>query len=458
MDLFIRFRQIESLYNKLFIMKYKLNESVFVEPYSDNYIVYAPLKKLAFKLEKKSIESIIRFSDGFIEVLNEKGNQLLAFFRKHDLIAGLALENKAMNSDTPDFLPVSLYLLLTSDCNLRCKYCYSNGGETQNDLPLEVAKSAIDIIIENAVKTGITPKVRFHGGGEPTLRWKELTLSTKYFRYQSAKLGTKSIVALNTNGVLSDRKLEWISDNLDNITISLDGIGAIHDMQRPMKNGEGSFSKVLKSMRFLNNKKKKFNVRVTITQNNVSHMKEMVETLSEFGVNGIEFEPLSICGRAYTEDITSPTANQYIEGYKSAKEAAKQRNVNILYSGVRLGIINNKFCGAAGKNFAVSPSGHATFCHRVSDPNDLQSSYFFYGSYSAEKKTFIFDYEKIHFMKNLSCESSPACKDCFVKWNCGGGCYAQNMSENGDFLLEAPSERCSITKGIAAFQLSEKLK
>ena len=438
-------------------MKYKLSESVFIEPYFDNYIVYAPLKKLAFKLEKKTIESIIRFSDGTFEVLNEKGNQLLSFFREHDLIAEFTSDNEIKNLVSLDFLPVSLYLLLTSDCNLRCKYCYSNGGETYNNLPLEVAKSAIDIIIKNAVSAGIIPKLRFHGGGEPTLRWKELKLSADYFRNQSARSGVKSIVALNTNGVLSDKKLEWISQNVDNITISLDGIGYFHDMQRPMKNGEGSFSKVWKTIHFLNDKKKKFSARVTITQNNVSHMKEMVETLSEFDINGIEFEPLSICGRGYTENIAAPTADQYIMGYKSAKEAAMQKNVTILYSGVRLGVINNKFCGAAGKNFAVTPSGHATLCHRISDPNDPHASYFFYGNYSAEKNTFIFDYKKILSMKDLNCESSAACKDCFVKWNCGGGCYAQNLAENGSLLLDNPSERCSITKGIAAFQIAEKL-
>lgn len=439
-------------------MKYKLSESVFIEPYSDIYIVYAPLKKFAFKLEKKTIESKIRLSDGTIEVLDEQGSQLLSFFKEHDLIAGSSSENGIENSISPDFLPVSLYLLLTSDCNLRCKYCYSNGGETRNNLSIEVAKSAIDITIKNAVSTGISPKLRFHGGGEPTLRWEELIFLTNYFRYQTAETRLEPIVALNTNGVLSDNKLEWICDNVDNITISLDGIGSVHDMQRPMKNGEGSYMKVLKSMCFLNDRKKKFNVRVTITQNNVSHMKEMVETLSKFNINGIEFEPLSICGRGYNEDIAAPTADQYIAGYKSAKEAARQKNINILYSGVRLGIISDKFCGAAGKNFAVTPSGHATFCHRVSDPDDTQSQYFFYGSYSAEKKIFIFDYEKILSMKGLSCELSPACKDCFVKWNCGGGCYAQNLSENGSFMLETPSERCSITKGIATFQLLEKLE
>jgi len=439
-------------------MKHKLSESVFIEEYYDVYIIYAPLKQIAFKLEKESLESIVSLADGMIEVLNKKGNQLLSFFEEHGLIAKDTSENEIINLSPPDFSPTSLYLLLTSDCNLRCKYCFSNGGDTQTNLQLEVAKSAIDIIVNNSITTSKTPKICFHGGGEPTLRWEELTLAAEYFRKQSAKSGLKSIIALNTNGVLSDKKLEWIKENIDNITISLDGIGAIHDMQRPMKNGDASFPKVWRTLNFLNDKKKKFNVRVTITQNNVKHMKDMVETLSEFDLNGIEFEPLSICGRGYTENIAAPTVDEYIAGYMSANEIGRQKNVNILYSGVRLGVISNKFCGAAGKNFAVSPSGHATFCHRVSDPMDPQSPFFFYGYYSAEKNAFIFDYKKIRSMLNLNCESSTACKSCFIKWNCGGGCYAQNMAEHGTLLLDTPSEHCLISKGIAAYQLSEKLE
>ena len=438
-------------------MKYKLSESVFIEPYCDQYIVYAPLKQLAFKLEKKSMDSAISIADEMIEALNEEGNQLCSFFNEHGLIAKSKSENQVIESISTDFSPTTLYLLLTSDCNLRCKYWYSNGGESQNNLPLEIAKAAINIIVNNAVSTEIIPKLCFHGGGEPTLRWKELKQSTAFFRNQSSKLGVKSIVTLNTNGVLSNEKMEWITNNIDKIIISLDGIGATHDMQRPLKNGEGSFSKVWKTIRFLGEKKKKFSVRVTITENNVSHMREMVESLSEFDINGIEFEPLSICGRVYTENIVAPTSDQFISFYKSANEAAVQKNVTISYSGVRLGFINNKYCGAAGKNFAVTPSGHVTFCHRVSDPNDSHAPFFFYGNYSVAKNTFIFDYDKIRFMKNLNCEKSNACKDCFVKWNCGGGCYAQNLAETDSLLLDIQAERCSITHAIAAYQIAEKL-
>ncbi len=439
-------------------MNYKLSKSVFIEPYSDKYLVYAPLKQLAFLLNKESAEFILRLNEGAFKVSDEKEGQLLEFFKRHELFTELTTNGENKNSLSNAFLPTSLYLLLTSNCNLRCIYCYSSAGETNINLPLKIAKSAIDIIVANALTTSNTPKLRFHGGGEPTLRWKELTFLTEYFRNQTNRIAFKSIVGLNTNGILSEKKLKWISDNIDVITLSLDGIGSAHDLQRPMKGGGGTFLKVWKSMRFLYNERKKFSVRVTITKNNFHQMKEIVESLSEFEINGIEFEPLTICGRVYYENIAAPSTDQYIMGYKSAFEAAKLKGITIIYSGVRLGNISNTFCGAAGKNFAITPSGHATFCHRVSNPADPGSSHFFYGDYSAELNTFVFDYEKIRLMKELTFESSLACKDCFVKWNCGGGCYAQNFAEHGSLLLEKPCDRCYITKGVAAFQIAEKLK
>ena len=63
------------------------------------------------------------------------------------------------------FSPTYVTLMPTLNCNLRCTYCYSSGGEdTNEDMSFDVAKASIDMIVKNADKK---VKLSFHGGGEP---------------------------------------------------------------------------------------------------------------------------------------------------------------------------------------------------------------------------------------------------------------------------------------------------
>ncbi len=57
-----------------------------------------------------------------------------------------------------------LVLWVTTDCNLRCRYCYANGGDKAEYMDWQVAKQTLDIMLSHS--DGF--KIQF-AGGEPLL-------------------------------------------------------------------------------------------------------------------------------------------------------------------------------------------------------------------------------------------------------------------------------------------------
>lgn len=435
-------------------MGYRIRGEVFVEPCNDTFLVYAPLHSAAFTVNKAAADFIDELKQRDVENISPEFSELIGFLDELGVLG--AAHAKPESGDEP-FNPTQVYLLLTANCNLRCGYCFSHGGESKTNLPTHVAKAAIDLIIGNAAAQRATAKIRYHGGGEPTLRWETLTETAQYLRDRALELGVPSHIALNTNGVLTDQKIDWIVRNVDAIYISFDGPRDAHDMQRPLAGGRGSFDAVWKTMQAFTAAGKKFAVRSTITADNCDRMPELVTMVAGFAITGVELEPLTLCGRAYTTGAKPPTPVQYITAYKAAFAKARELGTHILYSGVRLDGVSPIFCGAAGRNFAVTPTGHATLCHRVSDPTDEAAETYFYGGYSDKTGHFEFDIEKVGEMAGLHCEKSAACTNCFAKWNCAGGCYSQNQAETGALLLESPNDKCEITRELTKFAIVEKL-
>ena len=81
-------------------------------------------------------------------------------------------------------------LEVTKRCNLRCRFCFANGGDAAEDAPLEELKAAIDDIVQKCGNVLLQLS-----GGEPTLR-DGLPELVAY-----AKKAGCSYVQLNTNGL-----------------------------------------------------------------------------------------------------------------------------------------------------------------------------------------------------------------------------------------------------------------
>jgi len=153
-----------------------------------------------------------------------------------------------------------LILILTEECNLRCKYCvysdhYSEHKTYSNKrMTFKIAKQAIDTYMMWYHKKKIhgfreTPRISFYGG-EPFLEYKLIEQIIDYCKekdYQAQFLAT-------TNGtVFNDTIIEMVVNNNFHLSFSLDGNKLNNDRNRVFKHGGGTFDIILKNVKSLQN-------------------------------------------------------------------------------------------------------------------------------------------------------------------------------------------------------------
>lgn len=146
-----------------------------------------------------------------------------------------------------------LIILLTSACNLRCRYCYLDYGKHKNEdyihnIDIKDAKKAIDLILEKYPE-GIG-FIQFFGG-EPLLAFNELKNICEYvkilFSSKSLKIPEFGVV---TNGILLNEKvISYFNDNMIRTTISIDGDQEAHDNVRIRGDGSGAYSDIVEKLK-----------------------------------------------------------------------------------------------------------------------------------------------------------------------------------------------------------------
>ena len=107
-------------------------------------------------------------------------------------------------------------LEVTKRCNLRCRFCFANGGSIDDELSLETLKSAVSDIV--AKRGNVLLQL---SGGEPTLRH-DLPELVRF-----AKAAGCSYVQLNTNGIRLAEDEEYAKSlkdaGLDIVFLQFDG-------------------------------------------------------------------------------------------------------------------------------------------------------------------------------------------------------------------------------------------
>ena len=143
-----------------------------------------------------------------------------------------------------------LYLLLTTDCNFRCNYCYVDKSMASY-MSESVVSHAIESFISSYVGNDDELLIIFYGG-EPLLNFNVLTQSVKYAK-QVCRMFNKKTELLNfqliTNGSLLNTKIvNFLADENVSVAVSLDGPKSINDIARKYRTGRSSFDDTLKGI------------------------------------------------------------------------------------------------------------------------------------------------------------------------------------------------------------------
>jgi len=145
-----------------------------------------------------------------------------------------------------------LTLNIVNSCNLKCRYCWNEGGSYGNFLDKSqmmdeiTAINAVDILLKES--SGSKDLVVDFYGGEPLLNFELIKKVVIYCKKIQNEKKTNFRFLLATNGtLLSKERGEFLIKNGVDIAVSLDGPRQIHDMHRPFLGGRGGSFDVIMS-------------------------------------------------------------------------------------------------------------------------------------------------------------------------------------------------------------------
>lgn len=191
------------------------------------------------------------------------------FDKARDLYAHISYNSKYGEA----ILPLRYFLDLTYRCNLMCPYCYLGKQRDKEELS---TTEWIDII-RQIPKYGIISLI----GGEALLRedFSEI--------FYSASKRVNGRVNLYSNGMLINEKLinEFINNKLLCLSVSLDGYGEKHDLNR---NCRGLFDKVIENLDLLTKKSKNkhhviIDIKTVLLDNNLDDIPKLYELCNKKG-------------------------------------------------------------------------------------------------------------------------------------------------------------------------------
>jgi len=441
----------------IFDSKPAFSSEICVIPLDDDrHLIYAPLRRAALVGNARVVNFMAARQAGQPNTKGEDPDGALT-----TLLRGLEMldaqpETQPVTHPAGTPQPTAVTLFLTTACNLRCTYCYARAGDTPvRSMALDVAKRGIDYVARNAVTTGAGHfEVNYHGGGEPTANWRTLTGSHEHAQSRAAELGLEMTASTATNGVLRDEQIDWIISHLQGASVSYDGLPEVQDAHRPTAGGEGSSLRVAHTLRRFAEAGFPHGIRVTVTADQIARLPDSVEYIcSHFEAARIQVEPAYQMGR--WRDAPSAETEAFIAAYREAQVRAAAYGKEIFFSGARVGLLTNHFCGITQDSFSLSPDGNVSACFETFSEDEEWAPVFFYGK-PEEGGGYGYDLARLEHLRSQSVENREWCKGCFARWTCAGDCYHKALTVGGKDEFQG-SDRCHVIRELTKDQILARI-
>ena len=204
----------------------------------------------------------------------------------------------------------SITFIVTKDCQLVCKYCYLVGKNSKERMSWEVAKAAIDYILNHESDFTEESVTWDFIGGEPFLEIDLIDKICDYLKTEMFRLNhhwfNNYRFAFSTNGINydSEKVQNFIKKNHTHLSIGLtiDGTEKKHDLNRIWKpigedlekmeaglpfNERGSYKDVVRNIPLWLEQFPNASTKVTISSADIPYIKESVLHLYSLGIHEV---------------------------------------------------------------------------------------------------------------------------------------------------------------------------
>jgi len=331
-----------------------------------------------------------------------------------------------------------LYLLVTQQCNLGCKYCVGNNPSYMNNYSMnfDVAKMAIEKAAQSMLSKGNILVVYF--GGEPLLNWSLIKQCIDYISKLKYKFDVNFKNHITTNMTyLPDDFIEVASNNDISLLIDIDGYASIHDSMRPYPSGKGSYKQIIKNLQRIKKSGIYYELRTTITSHNADKIDGILDHHYDLSPSACGFPtliPVNSEGNPIDSELY-PNPNIFFKNLKKIFDKklfdlSKIRPSNIISTRIFRGEFIVYGCSMIlGNKIVVDHIGDAYPCiyfigqnkFNLGNINDKVNPFLQSNCY----KNLYLKYKDI-----LHVDKIEKCQKCIIRYFCGGGCSVRMLSLN----------------------------
>ena len=351
---------------------------------------------------------------------------------------GLALDDSgeevSMNFPKAADYPSVAIVNITTNCNLKCKYCFVNCGSfVGEDMDEFVMQRTIEEMYKMPSKT-ITFELQ---GGEPLC----------------------NLYRIMTNATLIDDKFINLAKKYNiNMGVSVDGPGDMTNLSRVDENGVGCFDKVDAGLdKLIANDLTPDGAVCTIGQHNC---KDSYKIVDYFHSKDIAFKPrpANYSGRELEEHMTTKKG-EWFEAYKemyfrSKNLGAINFSIHIfeenVYGPIRDYICMRYPCGAAREIITVNPDGTIYPCDGFKG-----NEKFLMGNIKEESLKDMIHKPWVQKLRDRTEKDIPQCSKCLFRAMCCSCCYSA-YGAFGTVYREDP--HCYDRRKIFLFLIDEWIK
>ncbi|HHY34486.1 MAG TPA: radical SAM protein [Firmicutes bacterium] len=325
-----------------------------------------------------------------------------------------------------------LVLMVSRDCNMRCRYCYAGHGIYGTELPSMTPESAVAIARACVEKIG-GPDFYMFFGGEPTMN---IAAIGRVFDALGGD-NAPQLFGIVTNGTFSRKEIQHLLETHKmTLTFSIDGPQDIHDFLRPYSDGRGSFNTALDNLRWAQ-QFTRVGVEATFTPDHIKRgysLVDLIEFFHSIGIDGPHIVPVAPKNgyRGFEPDILIREYRQAIDYCLQSFVEGRPHWYTLLVN------ILGAFADGRKREY-LCPAGVSTLC--VDSNGDLYPCFMFVGAaefllgnifhldksdFEKRRDTFIRAARKSNRSNCSSCWASNICGGCMGSAFWATGCLTDN--------------------------------
>ncbi len=420
-----------------------------------NYFMFLPVKMELYELAEEQYIEMERLKNEELlpsQLLCENG-EFFEELLQADILTeeGGVSDACASESEEKPGLPEepepyinNIVLQVANDCNLNCLYCYGSGGSYDRERELmtwDVAKQGIDYLVERS-EEGAEVVITFFGG-EPLLNVPVIRKSIEYCKELAPKVNRKFRYSMTTNGtIFSEEIAELIRENRIHVMVSMDGGKCQQDRYRCYADGSGSYDVIRKNIDAIKEANGgQLSARATVCGPDIDVI-GIKKALFDAGFTNAHLS-LADVSRDSELRITEAQMEEIAAQYETFAEEyiedmlRERQNNQLCFTQTIEKLFFKQFslrsCSAGKNGHAVGSNGKVYPCQRFMGMDDYGM-----GTIYGEKN------EKLWVPTVLE---KDACRNCWARFLCGGGCMYTFVNEGGSVNGEAPAY-CTLQKRV----------